>query len=139
MRFRDAARLAAGLTMTGGLAAAAPAGGPALAAVARLEPGEWQLRAIGATPGARSLCLTDAAVLIQYRHPGAQCQRYVVTNDADVATVHFTCPGTGHGRTTFKVATPRSFNLETQGILNGQPFEEAYEARRIGACVPGAR
>lgn len=139
MRVRYVARAAvACLMVTGGLAIAAPASGPPLAAVARLEPGEWQLKAVGAAPAPRSLCLADATVLIQYGHSALQCQRVVITNEADVATVHYTCPGTGHGRTTFKVATPRAFNLETQGILNGAPFEEAYEAHRIGACALGA-
>ena len=135
MRIGSAARaVVAGLVMSGALASAAPAGGPMLAAVARIEPGQWQLKTIGASPAPRTLCVADATVLIQYGHAAAQCQRTVITNDADTATVQYNCPGTGHGRTTFKVATPRSFNLETQGILNGAPFEEAYEAHRLGDC-----
>ena len=59
-------------------------------------------------------------------------------DEANLATVHYTCPGTGHGQTTFKITTARNFTLETQGILNGAPFDEQYEARRTGVCAPGA-
>lgn len=141
MRIGNSARaLVAGLVVSGGLAMAvpAPAGGPALAALARIAPGQWRIKSLGATPVSRSLCMADATVLIRYGHVGGQCRRVVITDDPDTATVQYTCLGTGHGRTTFKVATPRSFNLETQGILNGVPFEEAYEARRTGACTSGA-
>jgi hypothetical protein len=48
-----------------------------------------------------------------------------------------TVPG-NHGRTTFKISPPRAYNLDTQGIVSGAPFDYHYEARRIGACPPGA-
>ncbi len=82
------------------------------------------------------MCIDDAEMLLQYGHSSAQCRRYIIANEANLATVHYTCPGTGHGQTSVKVATPRNFNLETQGIINGAPFEEQYEARRLGACPP---
>jgi hypothetical protein len=128
----------AGVVMSLGLAAAAPAAGPVLAAVARIEAGQWQFKSLDSTAAPRTVCLGDARVLIQYGHSDAQCQHAIVANDANQATVQYTCPGTGHGVTTFKVATQRNFNLETQGIVNGAPFDEQYEARRIGACPAGA-
>ena len=127
-----------GAVLTGGLAVAAPAAGPTLAAVARIEAGLWQLKPIDGSAAPRTVCIGDARVLIQYGHSGAQCQHSVVTNDANVATVQYACPGVGHGLTSLKVATQRNFNLDTQGILNGAPFEQQYEARRIGACPAGA-
>lgn len=139
MRVLNLARASiAGLMMTGGLAVAAPAGGPILAAIARLEPGQWQIKPTGSTDAGRLMCLSDVTVLIQYGHGGNQCQHFVIANLPDTATVHYACPGTGHGRTTFKVATPRAFDLETQGIINGAPFEESYEAHRVGACPAGS-
>lgn len=138
MRIVDVVRTAARLVAIGGLVAAA--GGPVLVAVARIEPGQWQLRDTGSAAPPRAVCIGDAAALIQYGHGGgAACRRLVITDEADIATVHYTCPGVGHGRTTFKVATPRAFNLETQGIVNGAPFDERFEARRVGACPPGAQ
>ena len=128
----------AGAGLVGALAVGASAGGPTLAAVARIEPGLWQLKATGSDAPPRNLCIADAAVLIQYGHGNAQCQRYVIADEPNLATVHYTCPGTGHGQTSVKVTTPRNFTLETQGILNGAPFDEQYEARRTGVCAPGA-
>lgn len=138
MRVLNVVRAAMGLAMTGGLAIAAPAAAPTLAAVARIEAGQWQLKPIDGSSAPRTVCIGDARVLIQYGHSSAQCQHSVVANDANVATVQYACPGVGHGLTSLKVATQRNFNLETQGILNGAPFDEQFEARRIGACPAGA-
>ncbi|WP_353203124.1 hypothetical protein [Sphingomonas sp.] len=124
--------------MAGGLATAAPAGAPTLAAVARIEPGQWQLKALDSAAAPSTLCIGDADMLIQYGHAGVQCQRFIIANEVNLATVHYTCPGTGHGQTSVKVTTPRNFSLETQGILNGAPFEQQYEARRLGACPANA-
>jgi len=133
------ARLAgAGLIMAVGLATAAPASGPALAAVARIEPGQWQLKPRGSDAAPRTVCIADAEVLIQYGHSSAGCQRFIIANEANLATVHYTCPGTGHGQTSVKVLTPRNFTLDTQGIVNGAPFDDQFEARRLGACPAGA-
>ncbi|MFA6122457.1 DUF3617 domain-containing protein [Sphingomonas sp.] len=139
MRIAKLARAGAVAALTvAGLAAAGPASGPALIAVARIEPGQWQIKEMGSDSGARTLCVADPSSLIQYGHSAVQCQRFIIENEPDIATVHYTCPGNGHGRTTFKVATPRAFNLDTQGIVSGAPFDYHYEARRIGACPPGA-
>ena len=56
-------------------------------------------------------------------------------NTADNATIHYTCPGSGHGRTTILVETPRLFHLQSQGIAGGAPFDFDYEVRRVGACA----
>ncbi|MDX5984108.1 DUF3617 domain-containing protein [Sphingomonas echinoides] len=138
MRISKVARALVAAVMVGGLVAAAPTAGPTLAAVARIEPGQWQIKELGSDSPGRTLCIADPAILIQYGHGSAQCQRFVIDNEPDVATVHYTCPGNGHGRTTFRVSTPRAFNLDTQGIVSGAPFDYHYEARRIGACPPGA-
>lgn len=139
MQGRNIARaMAAGLVMMSGLALAAPADAPALAALARIEPGQWQFKSLDSDAPPRSLCIGDRRPLLQFGHGGAQCQHTVLVNDANLARVSYVCPGTGHGQTNVKVATQRNFNLETQGILGGAPFDEQYEARRTGDCTAGA-
>jgi hypothetical protein len=124
-----------GLLLIGGLTAAAPARAPQLAVLTRIESGQWQLKEPGATAIARSLCITEPAVLLQLGHSGAQCSRFVIADTPDTATVHYTCPGAGHGRTTISMETPRLLRIQTQGIAGGAPFDLDYEGRRIGACA----
>lgn len=121
------------------LAAAAPAQAPGLAALAPVERGQWQLTGQGTTHGSRTLCVADPAALLQLRHSGTQCSRFVIENGAAVATVHYTCPGAGHGRTTVRVETPRLVRLDTQGVADGTPFALSYEGRRTGECAVAAR
>ena len=125
-----------GLILGSGLAVAAAA--PGLTALARVERGQWQLKEIGTNPETRTVCVRDPRILIHYGHDVAQCQHTVTINDINTTAIHYTCQGS-HGQTTVKVATPRSFNLDTQGIINGAPFEDSFEARYLGACPSGAK
>lgn len=134
---RAARAVAAGMVATAALAVAAPAQAPGFVALSALQRGEWQLREVGGAT--RSLCLTDPAALFQQRHRGAQCSRFVIENGATSATVHYTCPGTGHARTTVEVATPRSVHVSSQGLEGGMPFDIEIEARRTGACAIAGR
>lgn len=108
---------------------------PGLAMLGTLERGLWQLRDRddSAAP-VRNLCLGDPRVLLQLRHERAQCSRYVIEDADRTVTVHYTCPGAGHGRTTIRKETSRLVQIDTQGIANGAPFSNAYEARRTGPC-----
>lgn len=133
---RNVRRAFAGLLLVAGLGTAAPARAPQLAVLTRVETGQWQLREAGSTTAAKSLCVSDPAVLLQIGHVGAQCSRFVIADAPDSATVHYTCPGAGHGRTTISMETPRLLHLQTQGIASGAPFDLDYEARRVGACAP---
>ena len=123
-----------GLVLVGSLAAAAPAHAPQLAVLTRIEPGQWQLKEPGVSTVTRTLCVSDPAVLLQLGHSGAQCSRFVIVDAPDSATVHYTCPGAGHGRTTIAIETPRLLRLQTQGIASGAPFDMDYEGRWIGDC-----
>lgn len=115
-------------------AAFALAGGK-LIALASLEPGLWQLRDLDNKSGAAlSICASDPAMLMQVRHRGAECSHTVIANGASEATVHYSCPGKGFGRTSLRVETPRLVQIETQGISDQLPFASRYEARRTGAC-----
>lgn len=122
------------LLMMGVAAGAAPAQAPTLQALARFEPGQWQLteKAGGQT---RSVCVSDPRILLQLRHGGAgQCSRFVIDNEPALGTVHYTCAGAGHGRTTIRIETARIAQIHTQGIVEGRPFEADIEARRLGEC-----
>ena len=138
MRFRRLARPAAAgvLAVFGAAAWAHPAQAPAFVALKPLQSGQWQLREVGG--GNRSVCLRDPATLFQLRSRGAQCSRFVIEDAQTSATVHYTCPGAGHGRTTIAVETPRLIRVESQGVDAGTPFNVELEGRRTGSCAPGS-
>ena len=104
----------------------------ALVALNAIERGQWQLRETGG--GTSKLCVTTPATLLQLRHPGAQCTQVVVENSRDTATLHYTCPGHGYGRTTVSVETSKLVRSDTQGIVDGVPFASDLEGRKLGAC-----
>jgi hypothetical protein len=106
-----------------------------LTALARLEPGLWQIRDLG-EPKARpqSICVADPSILTQVQHRNSPCSRVVLSNDAAGATVHYTCPAHGFGRTSVRVETSRLAKIDTQGIIDNAPFAYRAEARRVGTC-----
>lgn len=104
----------------------------ALVALNAIERGQWQLREAGG--GTSKLCVTNPATLLQLRHPGAQCTQVVVENSRDTATIHYTCPGHGYGRTTVSVETSKLVRIDTQGIVDGMPFASDLEGRKLGTC-----
>jgi hypothetical protein len=103
-----------------------------LTALSQIEPGQWSLNSVGGR--SRSICLSDPRVLLQLQHTGVVCSRYVIANDKSSTVVHYTCPGSGHGRTEVKVETSRLIQILSQGISNNAPFDWALEARRTGPC-----
>jgi hypothetical protein len=105
-----------------------------LRALQGIESGQWVLKESSDASDVRKLCITNPAALIQLRHGSAQCSHFVVENSAQVATVHYTCPGHGYGRTTVSVETPRLIRVDTQGVLDGAPFAEEFEGRKTGTC-----
>lgn len=120
------------------LAFAAPAfgGGPTLAMLDRLEPGRWELRErAGAAP--QKLCAANGRQLIQLRHPGAQCSSFVIEDGPAQVVVQYTCTGRGYGRTRVRRETDRLVQIDSQGIVDGLPFDFSVEARRVGDCSGG--
>lgn len=101
-------------------------------ALGGLEHGQWQFR--NGEGEMRRLCLGNPAALIQIMHGNTQCEHFVMENTEHSATIRYTCPSHGHGRTTISVDTPRVVNVETQGVADGAPFSERFEGRRVGAC-----
>ncbi len=109
----------------------APGAMPALAVV---QPGQWLLKSRTNPAESRSLCVSDVRALLQVQHGAAICNRFVISNSQHETTVHYTCPGAGHGRTTIKVETPRLIQIESQGIAKQEPFAFELEGRRVGEC-----
>ena len=114
---------------------ASAADAPSLSALSSLQPGRWQLSSHDRTFAKRSICLGDPRALLQLRQPTAACSRFVIANQPDTATVHYTCPGSGHGRTTVRVETPGLAQVDTQGFIDNAPFDLSIEARRMGECT----
>lgn len=125
--------VAGGLVLWAGLATPGAAEAP-LAALSALQPGQWELRETGGGQS-KSLCLGDPRLLLQIRHGAQQCTRFTIANDSRIATVQYSCPGAGHGRTTLRVETARLVQIETQGVADKSPFVMQFEGRRVGACT----
>jgi len=123
----------AALAMAATTASAAPDPGASVA-LSRIERGQYDISEVGSTATPRSVCIADASVLLQMQHPGAVCTRFVMADGPDGITVSYRCPSGGHGRTVVTVTTPRSFDIDTQGIAGGAPFDLNYQGRRVGAC-----
>lgn len=138
MRIRYVRRMAAiALIGVAGVASAVPAKAPPIAVFSIIEPGQWELHEVGSTAPSRQLCVTNPDMLIQLRHGGTQCARYVTENTAQAVTVNYDCDAAGSGRTTITLDTPRQIRVQTQGIAQAAPFDVEYSAHRVGACVGG--
>jgi hypothetical protein len=123
--------LAVGYAATGAVASHAQP--IRLAATSGLEPGLWQIREEGHE--SRKICVSDPGAFVQLRHANMPCSRLVIANQPGTATVHYSCPGAGWGRTTLKVVTPRAVTIDTQGIAGNAPFAFTADARRVGDCA----
>jgi hypothetical protein len=130
MRRIATAALVLGAFAAGGALAAQDA---ALAMLSGLERGQWTVTSRDGGPS-RTLCLGDPAQLLQLRHAGSACSRYVVEDAADKVTVQYTCRGNGYGRTSIRRETSALVQIESQGIAGDLPFQFKAEARRTGAC-----
>ena len=118
------------------LAFAAPAfgGGPTLGMLDQLERGKWELRERSGQP--QQICVPGGRQLIQLRHPGAQCSSFVIEDTASQVVVQYTCAGRGYGRTQIRRETNRLVQIDSQGVVDGYPFDVSAEARRVGPCSP---
>lgn len=127
---KAAAATATALTL---FAAPATAQAPGLAMLGQLDPGLWELRfRDGAAP--RRLCLRNGQELVQLRHAGSACRRYVVEDSRDQVTVQYTCRGNGYGRTSIRRESDTLVQISGQGIEADLPFEFQAEARRVRTC-----
>lgn len=114
-----------------GVSASAEA--PALAMLDRLDSGAWELRFRPDNQKDR-MCVQDGRQFIQLRHPTQACNRFVVEDTKDRVTVQYTCRGHGYGRTNIWRENGQLAQIESQGIVDGMPFQFSAEARRVGGC-----
>lgn len=127
------------LLVPGAAIAQAPAEPAVPAALSGLQPGNWRLRMLeGSAGAARDICIADPRLLLQIRHGAAACERFVVADEAKVATVSYTCGGTASGRTSLRLAEHGVVRIDSQGIADNAPFAFVAEAQRTGACGAGA-
>lgn len=102
----------------------------------QLDPGRWELRLREPDGAVERLCLRDGHRLIQLRHAQRQCERFVVSDQPGDVTIQYTCPGHGYGRTHIHRESDRAVQIESQGIVDGRPFNFVAEGRYIGDCAP---
>ena len=116
-----------------GLLAAPALAQSSLAMLDSLTKGGWELRDRegGAT---RKICVRSGREFIQLRHAESGCSRFVVEDGKDQVTVQYTCPGNGYGRTNIRKEGAGLVQIDSQGIVDGRPFQFSAEARRTGAC-----
>jgi hypothetical protein len=105
-----------------------------LTALQSLQSGLWEFRSKEDPSANRSLCLSDPKVILQLRHFGQNCSRFVIKNDPRLTVVHYTCALAGQGQTSVRVETPRLVQLESQGVAGHSPFSFTAEGRRVGEC-----
>lgn len=103
-----------------------------LASAKAIVAGSWNVVFDDGT--SRRICLQDIEPLVQLAHAGPTCGRLVITDQPGTATVHYSCPGMGWGRTSLLVETPRLVRINSQGIFGRAPFAFVAEARRVGEC-----
>jgi hypothetical protein len=126
----SARRSAAAMAVAGVALTAAAA--PQLAMLGTLDDGIWEVRLRdGGEP--RRLCVNSGLELIQLRHPGAACSRFVVEDGPSAVTVQYTCRGHGYGRTSLRRETSTLVQVSSQGIANDLPFDFKGEARRVAS------
>lgn len=121
------------VTLPLGLLAAPALAQSSLAMLDTLAKGEWVLRDhdTGAT---RKICVRSGREFIQLRHTESGCSRFVVEDGSSQVTVQYTCPGNGYGRTNIRKEGSGLAQIDSQGIVDGRPFQFSAEARRTGAC-----
>ncbi|MFN4113753.1 MAG: hypothetical protein ACK4GD_07410 [Sphingomonadaceae bacterium] len=130
---RQTVAAATGLAAAALLVLPANAEAPNLAMLDRLERGEWLIR-FRDSGDQRRVCLRTGREMIQLRHTGGECSRYIVEDGAGQVTVQYSCPGNNYGRTSIRRESASLAQIESQGIADGKPFQFTAEARRVGAC-----
>lgn len=103
-------------------------------AMPRVEGGLWELTVPGSGREPVRMCAADPTMLAQVVHRDKQCTRVLISSEGNERLIHYTCTGSGFGRSNVQVVTPRSLRVATQGINNGAPFNRVYHARRVGSC-----
>jgi hypothetical protein len=106
---------------------------PELAMLDSLTKGAWSLR-IREDGSQQKICVRDGREFIQLRHRQPGCSRFVVQDGADEVVVHYTCRGSGDGRTSIRRESTSLVQIRSQGVEGGTPFSFSAEARHTGGC-----
>jgi hypothetical protein len=106
-------------------------------ALKSMQLGLWEIRSRDDASLNRSVCLSDPLTILQLRHYGMSCSRFVIADTVRATTVHYSCSKAGNGQTTIRVETPRLVQIQSQGIVDRSPFAFAAEGRRVGGCGAG--
>ena len=130
---RIAAAIAVGAAAIASVAAQRPAASRPLA-LSVTQGGLWEVSGIRGLSAPKRVCVRDTAQLAQFEHLRASCTRVVIRDLPSMTEIHYTCAGSGFGRSQVTVVTPRSLRIETQGISGNAPFNYLLHARRVGAC-----
>lgn len=127
---RFAARVAAIPALILGTAAVAQG---SLAMLDSLDRGGWELRYRDGG-ASRQICVRSGDEFVQLRHEDTGCNRFVVEDGKTEVTVQYTCRGNGYGRTSIRKEASGLVQIDSQGIVDGRPFQFSAEARHVGRC-----
>lgn len=97
-----------------------------------IQKGKWAVR--DSEGAERMMCVRDPYQILRPEKVTTPCQNVVMESTASRATVRSTCTGHGTMLTRITTDTPRQVTVEMQGVIDGQPFSETYDAKRIGEC-----
>ena len=126
------------LATTGASAQQRPGAGAAVTrpvdvpAINLIQKGKWAVR--DSEGNERTMCVRDPYQILRPDRVTPPCQNIVMESAASRATVRSTCTGHGTMLTRITTDTPRQVTVEMQGVIDGQPFSETYDAKRIGDC-----
>ncbi|MET3711033.1 hypothetical protein ABIC65_001735 [Sphingomonas trueperi] len=113
-------------------AAAATARPVDVPAINLIQKGKWAAR--DSEGKERVMCVRDPYQILRPEKITTPCQNVVMESAASRATVRSVCTGHGTMLTRITTDTPRQVTVEMQGVIDGQPFSETYDAKRIGEC-----
>ena len=133
-----AARRILGICCVLATAGSIPAGGQDAqpGVLDQLHGGAWEIRHRPPGKGTERICVRDGHGLIQLRHKHPNCEQRVIDNSAAEVAIQYTCRGHGYGLTRVRRETDQLIQIDSQGVLDGQPFSFSGEGRRVGDCAP---
>lgn len=112
--------------------AAAAARSVDVPAINLIQKGKWAVR--DSEGSERTMCVRDPYQILRPERITTPCQNVVMESAASRATVRSVCTGHGTMLTRITTDTPRQVTVEMQGVIDGQPFSETYDAKRVGDC-----
>ncbi len=97
-----------------------------------IQKGKWAVR--DSEGAERIMCVRDPYQILRPEKVTTPCKNVVMESAASRATVRSTCAGHGTMLTRITTDTPRQVTVEMQGVIDGEPFSDTYDAKRVGDC-----